>query len=423
MHLLRTVLLSFGIAMSGATCIIAQSIVVREISCTSAGTLNAYKCSPETAIATYIDGQKYEFKADLANTGAATVNFGPATAPIVKAVGAVTTPLVANDILAGAWVEVVYNQSNGNMQMVSLLGNSGGGTAGAYTSVSFSATPTFTAGSNTVDAWTITLTGNVTSSTLASAATGERLGFKICQDATGGRTFVWPTGFGAAGTISPIASVCTKQEFYWDGSNAVPLAGATADGGPSFISAEQAAPATPAASTVYCWPDSTDHAGWECKANNSANAFKMVLGGVDLNPVTGQLSISTTGCSGPQNVTAISARGVGTCGSTPVTQNSQSGAYTTVLSDAEKQIYHPSADTTARMWTIDSNANVAYPVGTAITFVNDCSAGLITIAITSDTLVLAGAGTIGSRTLAACGIATALKMTSTRWMINGNGIT
>ena len=106
-----------------------------------------------------------------------------------------------------------------------------------------------------------------------------------------------------------------------------------------------------------------------------------------------------------------------------IVQNSQSAAYTTVLADAGKHIYHPSADTTARTWTIDSNANVAYPIGAALTFVNDCSAGVVTIAITSDTLVLAGAGTTGSRTLAACGIATAVKVTSTRWIINGTGLT
>lgn len=106
-----------------------------------------------------------------------------------------------------------------------------------------------------------------------------------------------------------------------------------------------------------------------------------------------------------------------------VVQNSQSAAYTTVIGDAGKHIYHPSADTTARTWTIDSNANVAYPIGTTITFVNDTSAGTLTIAITSDTMVLAGTATTGSRTLAAGGIATAIKMTSTRWLINGAGLT
>lgn len=106
-----------------------------------------------------------------------------------------------------------------------------------------------------------------------------------------------------------------------------------------------------------------------------------------------------------------------------IPQNSKSADYTLVLADAGGHIYHPSADTTARVWTIPANSSVAYPIGTALTFVNDTSGGVITIAITTDTLVLAGAGTTGSRTLAANGIATAIKMTSTRWQINGTGLT
>lgn len=106
-----------------------------------------------------------------------------------------------------------------------------------------------------------------------------------------------------------------------------------------------------------------------------------------------------------------------------IPQNSQSAAYTTVLADGWKHIYHPSADTTARTFTIDSNANVAYPIWTAITFINDTSAGTITISINSDTLVLAGAWTTGSRTLAANWTATAIKVTSTRWQISGVNLT
>lgn len=104
-------------------------------------------------------------------------------------------------------------------------------------------------------------------------------------------------------------------------------------------------------------------------------------------------------------------------------QNSQSAAYTTVLSDSGKHILHPSADTTARTFTIDSNTNVAYPIGTAITFVNQNGAGVVTISITSDTMRLAGAGTTGNRTLAANGVATAVKITSTEWIISGTGLT
>lgn len=106
-----------------------------------------------------------------------------------------------------------------------------------------------------------------------------------------------------------------------------------------------------------------------------------------------------------------------------IPQVSQSAAYTLVLTDSGKHIYHPSADTTARTWTIPANSSVAFPIGTAITFINDTSAWAITIAITTDTLVLAGAGTTGSRTLAANWIATATKITSTRWQISGVNLT
>lgn len=101
--------------------------------------------------------------------------------------------------------------------------------------------------------------------------------------------------------------------------------------------------------------------------------------------------------------------------------NSQSTAYTLVLADAQRQILHPSSDNNARTFTIPANSSVAYPLGTAITFVNRINT--VTIAITSDTLVLAGFGTTGSRTLAANGVATALKIESTTWIISGTGLT
>lgn len=105
------------------------------------------------------------------------------------------------------------------------------------------------------------------------------------------------------------------------------------------------------------------------------------------------------------------------------TQNSQSAAYGLLLTDAGGQIYHPSADVTARTWTIPANASVAYLIGTKIDLVNDCSAGVLTIAITTDTLVFFTAGTTGSRTIAACGEATLTKVSATRWIIVGVGVT
>lgn len=130
---------------------------------------------------------------------------------------------------------------------------------------------------------------------------------------------------------------------------------------------------------------------------------------------TGVSTLLTTAANG------TSASGIGYQG---VPQNSKSADYTIAASDNGKHIYHPGADTTARTWTIDSNANLALPIGFIVTFVNDTSAGVITIAITTDTLVFAADGSTGSRTLAESSMATALKVTSTRWMISGtNGLT
>jgi hypothetical protein len=105
-----------------------------------------------------------------------------------------------------------------------------------------------------------------------------------------------------------------------------------------------------------------------------------------------------------------------------VPQNSQSAAYTLVLADAGKHIFHPVADNNARTFTIPANSSVAYPIGTAITFINMAVAN-VTIAITSDTLTLSPAGTTGSRTLATNGSATCIKITSTQWLISGSGLT
>lgn len=94
-------------------------------------------------------------------------------------------------------------------------------------------------------------------------------------------------------------------------------------------------------------------------------------------------------------------------------------SYTTVLADSGKQIQFNAASLTA---TIPANGSVAYPVGTALTFVN-LNASNLTIAITTDTMTLAGSTTTGSRTLAQNGIATAVKVSSTVWLISGAGLT
>jgi hypothetical protein len=143
--------------------------------------------------------------------------------------------------------------------------------------------------------------------------------------------------------------------------------------------------------------------------NVGSSGAPVVNGGVLGTPSSGTLS----GCT-VDGTDAVGFRNV------PI--SSKSAAYTTVLADSGKVIFHPSTDANARTFTIDSNANVAYPLGTVLTFIN-MTAAVVTIAITTDTMYLAGTGTTGSRSLANYGMATAIKMTSTTWIISGSGLT
>jgi len=143
---------------------------------------------------------------------------------------------------------------------------------------------------------------------------------------------------------------------------------------------------------------------------------KMVL---DTSPtlVTPALGTPTSG-----TLSSCTVDGTNEVGFKNIPQNSQSAAYTLVLGDAGKHIFHPSGDANARTFTIPANSSVAYPIGTAITFINMTSQ-VVTIAITTDTMYLSSAGTTGSRSLAQYGSATAIKMTSTTWLISGSGLT
>lgn len=169
----------------------------------------------------------------------------------------------------------------------------------------------------------------------------------------------------------------------------------------------------PTAASVGAEPaitKSTGFAKWTGSAWSFDNSTYYASGGALGTPASGNLGNCTADDTSP-------------VGFRNIPQNSQSANYTCVLADAGDHILHPSADTTARTFTIPANSSVPYPIGTAITFVNQNGAGVVTIAITTDTMRLVGTGTTGSRTLAANGMATAVKVASTEWIISGVGLT
>jgi hypothetical protein len=167
-------------------------------------------------------------------------------------------------------------------------------------------------------------------------------------------------------------------------------------------------------------------------AGTSGDLIAVAGGGTGVGTSTGSgnnvLSTSPTlvtpilGTPTSGTLSACTVDGTDAVGFRNIPVNSQSAAYTAVLADSGKVIFHPSTDANARTFTIPANGSVAYPIGTAITFINMTSQ-VVTIAITTDTMYLSAAGTTGSRSLAQYGSATAIKMTSTTWLISGSGLT
>ena len=149
-------------------------------------------------------------------------------------------------------------------------------------------------------------------------------------------------------------------------------------------------------------------------ANVTVSSGTVTAGGT----FTGTVANATISNTTVSNATVNSANVVGYIG---IPQNSQNGAYNVVLGDAGKHIYHPTGQAAAT-YTFPANSNVSFTVGSAVTIING-SANNVTIALTTDTLYLSSNGATGSRTLAQWGVATAVKIENTTWVISGSNIT
>ncbi len=81
---------------------------------------------------------------------------------------------------------------------------------------SFAATQVFDASAGT--SFTLTLTGNVTSSSVTNPTAGEIITFIITQDGIGNWAFAWPTNFKGASVIGAAANSISVQSFIFNGT-------------------------------------------------------------------------------------------------------------------------------------------------------------------------------------------------------------
>jgi len=191
-------------------------------------------------------------------------------------------------------------------------------------------------------------------------------------------------------------------------------------------------------SPIQLWTNSTLRmtvaAAGNVTINNPTSGVALTISGGGLS-VTGTSTLATTTVSGTSGVSftvnatsgthstqiADSANTKYNAGYLELPVNNAGATYTAVLADSGKELYYNG--TGATTYTIPANASVAYPTGTTLTFCNDATGATnMTIAITTDTLVLTPGGSTGSRTLAQYGRATAHKVTATRWFISGTGL-
>jgi hypothetical protein len=194
-----------------------------------AGANDTYTATLSPAITAYVTGAHYRFKANTANTGAATINLNSLGAKtIVKAAGGITTALSDNDIRAGQWVDLVYDGTN--MQMQSTLGNAASGGSGAVVAVkSATKTDTQTTTSPIGTAW-VDITGLSITYTPTSASNKILISLSLqgstdsatimfvrvvrdgtlvgVADTAGSRTKVWSQGYET--NVAVVRSICNE---------------------------------------------------------------------------------------------------------------------------------------------------------------------------------------------------------------------
>lgn len=237
----------------------------------------------------------------------------------------------------------------------------------------------------TAASWSNTVTANSASvsALVVRAASGQTENLQTWQDSSG-------TNFAQ---ISATGNIGTKGVLRAGFDNS------SAHDGEVLLYSDSTRPQT--VSTVLRSTGGSASAGQGAFSINSASVT--LSGALTANPAA------------PAN--ANTAKAVGYVGMPQVAL--ASGGLTLSATHAGDHIY---VTGTGQTITIPANSSVPFEIGTTIVIINAASV-TTTIAITTDTLLLAGAGTTGSRTLAAHGMATLVKITSTSWIISGNGLT
>jgi hypothetical protein len=146
----------------------------------ASGSGTAYTCSTSPTF-TPAAGDHIQFKADVANTGSATLAVNGATAATIKKWGG-SGNLIANDLLSGHWISATFDGSYwqlegqlGNANATELNGTSITGLSGSGSTLALTNSPVFTGSLTTplTTAGVVTTTSGGVLSSVATTGTGS----------------------------------------------------------------------------------------------------------------------------------------------------------------------------------------------------------------------------------------------------------
>ncbi|MBI2820386.1 MAG: hypothetical protein HYX73_10435 [Acidobacteria bacterium] len=189
---------------------------------TNGGSLELYKVGAGVQVS-MVPGSAVTYADRIVSPGLTSTASDPADAGVIRvandevAIGAEAAP-------AGTDGTLKYNSSE-QWETNSPLTVTGSVTASKailshQEAMTFSATPTFDASLG--NSFKMTLTDNVSSSTISNPQTGQFLTLLLCQDGTGSRTMTWPTNLKLAGgtfTLTTTLNKCDSVTAVYDGTN------------------------------------------------------------------------------------------------------------------------------------------------------------------------------------------------------------
>jgi hypothetical protein len=134
---------------------------------------------------------------------------------------------------------------------------------------------------------------------------------------------------------------------------------------------------------------------------------------------TGDVKLNFTETLATAAATDMTAKSAGFRGIPIITKDASGTIDITLFGKAWRH-----TNSTAYAWTIPLNATTALPIGFVMQMINDGSGAItITRGTAGVTLVIAGSGTSGDKTLAQYGVVTVEKVDTDHWKVSGAGVT